>query len=143
MEDWISSSVFPFVSGTTFATNSTVRAHDPENTKNVPETENIHYHMVSGDEMHSHRRPYYLSRAYVYDMCASNWDSLLPVVLQLIKKLKVYETAQAPSQFTRTTRLPARPFICIGKICSQSRRLRKTCHCNLWLNSNIIVLPRT
>lgn len=36
IEAWISSSVFPFVSGTTLATNSTVRAQDPEKTKKVP-----------------------------------------------------------------------------------------------------------
>lgn len=34
-----------------------------------------------------------------------------------MRKLKVYETAQAPNQFTSTTKLPAAPFTFIGKIC--------------------------
>lgn len=42
----------------------------------------------------------------------------LPGELQLIRKLKVYETTQAPSQFIKTTKLPAVPFTCIGKICN-------------------------
>lgn len=35
-EAWISSSVFPFVSGTTFATNTTVAAQNPAYIVNVP-----------------------------------------------------------------------------------------------------------
>ena len=48
---------------------------------------------------------------------ASN-ELCLPEELQLMKKLKVYETAQEPNQLTRVTVLPAIPLMFIGKIYS-------------------------
>lgn len=43
----------------------------------------------------------------------------LPGELQLIRKLKVYETIQAPNHATKTTKLPAVPFTFIGNTCNK------------------------
>jgi hypothetical protein len=48
-------------------------------------------------------------------------SSGLPEELQSMRKLKVKETAQAPDQFTSTTKLPAIPFMLIGKICHRKK----------------------
>lgn len=40
----------------------------------------------------------------------------LPVELQSIRKLKAYVTIQEPNQLTNVTRLPAEPFMFMGKI---------------------------
>ena len=48
----------------------------------------------------------------------------LPGELQLIRKLKVYETTQDPSQFTKITKLPAVPLTCMGKICNVKTSIR-------------------
>lgn len=39
-----------------------------------------------------------------------------------MRKLKVYETIQAPNQFTKTTKLPAVPFTCMGNTCHMDKK---------------------
>jgi hypothetical protein len=42
-----------------------------------------------------------------------------------MRKLKAYETIHEPSQFIKVTRLPADPFMFIGKICIISEECSK------------------
>ncbi|WVY93252.1 hypothetical protein V8G54_032340 [Vigna mungo] len=101
MQAWISSRVFPLVSGTNFATNRIVKRENPAYKNKVPAQRKTKQHKYIYNR---HKK----LRMHV--LC-------LPGELQLIRKLKVYETIQAPNQFNKTTKLPAVPFTFMGKIC--------------------------
>ena len=123
-EAWISSSVRPLVSGTSFATNSTVKPHMPENMKKVPAQTYI-YKFYSIYKIRTHYvfifLHYFLKTFsqlffFLFLPSGSKLNDNIPAELQLMRKLKAYDIIQEHNQLTKVTRLPAEPFTLMGNI---------------------------
>ena len=111
---WISSSVRPFVSGTNFATNTTVNPHMIENVKNVPAQAITNKTIFSF--VYNFSKPNIETHLMFYICLKCRSIKMLPAELKSMRKLKANETIQEPNQLTRVTRLPAEPFTFIGNI---------------------------
>lgn len=101
MDACTSSRVRPLVSGTSFVMNTIVKPHTLANTKNVPDTNRFR-------TRNHHLKNHQLERR------RGQLNS--PAELHCARKLNEYVTIQEPNQFTRVTRLPAKPFVFIGNI---------------------------
>jgi len=126
MEAWISSRVLPLVSGTSRSTNTTVSPQMLAKMKNVPAFRPSHTQIYISSEFRSCCRVMKLPASmfmrvlvcYTLTKILFHLVNLeLPYEFHTRRKLKAYETIHEPSQLTSVTRLPAAPFMFMGKIC--------------------------